>query len=249
MQMFIVVLTLVALSGCTSSRGFDRGALQEDVRRFESLVPGQAKKQPDSPQVTDDDIKRALELKPQITFPIKVGVYLNESWRYGVGKWRWSGEDKGAILAWGSKLKNSGIVSEMLVISNATVTTADTKPFPDVKAIRLAAAQHGADAVLVVKGVADVDRYNNPLAVLYLTLIGAFILPGTHVDALFMMNGALFDVRNEYLYLTAEAESLEKSLGPGATIQDKEVIEAAKKKALEHFGEEYINRMISISRR
>jgi hypothetical protein len=114
---------------------------------------------------------------------------------------------------------------------------------PSLKSIRLAAARHHADAVLIVDYAPDVDRYNNVTAVLYLTLVGGFLIPGTHSDALVMMNGALWDVRNEYLYMTVEVEEEAQRIGPAFLLQDEHTIEKAKQNTLPIFYEEVLRRI------
>ena len=106
-RVFIAALTL---SGCAT--GFDRGALRERLAS-EPL------------QVTEQDIKAALELKPQLRFPFKLGVYLQAESRgpsYGYpsglrpGEWRWTEADKSEILSWRKPLTKEGIVSDMFLI-------------------------------------------------------------------------------------------------------------------------------------
>ncbi len=112
--------------------------------------------------------------------------------------------------------------------------------------IRQAAALQGADAVLVLNGVTDIDRYQNVAAALYITIVGTYIIPGTHIDSLFIMNGALWDVRNQYLYLTAESEGLGSTLGPISLVKSKPAISTAKKNAVESFRPEFLKRMKSL---
>jgi hypothetical protein len=138
-------------------------------------------------------------------------------------------------------LRREGIASQVVAIADETISGTD------LRAIRLAAARHGSDAVLVVSGAADVDRYNNASAALYVTLVGYWIVPGTNADALFLASGTLWDVRNEYLYLSAQAEATEARVGPGGWLEDAHVIAAAKKKALPALREELLKRMRSLA--
>lgn len=230
-RVFIAALTL---SGCAT--GFDRGALRERLAS-EPL------------QVTEQDIKAALELKPQLRFPFKLGVYLQAESRgpsYGYpsglrpGEWRWTEADKSEILSWRKPLTKEGIVSDMFLISD--VASAGT----DLKNVRLAAAQHGADAVLIIRGASQVDRYVNPLSVLYLTIVGNWIVPGSNVDALMMVQGALWDVANGYLYATTDAEAETKKTGPSMLLDDRGPLAESRKKALEDFGVEFTRRLRSL---
>jgi hypothetical protein len=227
----LVVFAVLAIAGC--STGFDRGALRERLAS-EPL------------QVTEQDIKAALELKPQLRFPFKLAVYLQEESRgsdynRSSSQWRWSEADKSEIVSWEKPLRREGIVSDLFLISD--LTTSGT----DLKSVRLAAAQHGADAVLIIRGVSQIDRYPNPMSFLYLTIIGCWIVPGTHVDSLMMVQGGLWDVANGYLYATADSEGEATKTGPAMLLEDKDVLAKSRTTALEDFGDEFVARLRSLS--
>ncbi len=139
MKRVVVLFLAVLLSACTTSRGFDRGRLER------VLGAGQA-------PVTDEEIARVLKLSPQIPVPFRLGVYVKAGqWNRGLDlRWLAGGGDAG----WEADLKRAGVVSDVVVVSPLTV--AEEK----LKEIRLGAARHGADAVLVVDSAYDVDRYN-----------------------------------------------------------------------------------------
>jgi rhombotail lipoprotein len=155
-------------------------------------------------------------------------------------EWRWDVAYKETIVAWGEQLKTEGILSDMFVISEMI------KHGNSLIDIRQAAALQGADAVLVLSGVTDIDRYQNVAAALYITIVGTYFIPGTHIDSLFIMNGALWDVRNQYLYLAAESEGIGNTLGPLSLIKSKPAISAAKKNAIESFRPEFLKRIKSL---
>jgi len=208
------ILFILFLTGC-SSTGFNRGALQKQL----SVK---------SPVVNDAEIAKALKLKPNLPRPFKVGVYFAPpKGHYNQQDWRWETKDKEIFLEIPKELKNTELISEVFQISQATMIG------DDLQSIRLAAAKHGADAVLVITGTADVDRYNNSLGFTYILLVTAFFIPGSEVDALFMTNATLWDVRNEYLYLTAEAEAIvHKTYIPAFGKQNKELFSEAKSEVL-----------------
>lgn len=242
----VAMVALFMMAGC-AARGFDRGALREELAK-------------DAPQhITSSDIQRALELKPQLKFPFRLAVYLqpgstevtdrDRSTYYGqpnrkpisIKDWRWEGEDKDQILSMADKLKSDGVISDMFVIPQARVSR------NDMESIRLAAAEHGADAVLVVNGIADVDRYNNYSAFLYLTVVGLWLVPGTHADSLFVLDGAMWDVKNQYLYLSVESEGQASKMGPQMVLQSKESTNEAKKLALQSFTPEIAKRLKTVA--
>jgi len=227
----ILLLALLVNTGCASSRGFDRGAIKADLS---------------SPITTDRGIQKTLELKPQLPFPFRLGVYFIDrrsyrQWDYGS---KWGANDRD--LDWLDPLKEVGIVSEVIPVTSAAMTN-DGRESTSLTSIRLAAARHNADAVLTINYGADVDRYNNFSSFLYLTIIGGFLVPGTHANALVVMNGALWDVRNEYLYITAEAEAEAGSMGPAFLLKNGKSVRKAKGEAMPLFHEEVVKRIRALA--
>jgi hypothetical protein len=199
-----------------------------------------------SPQrtVTEEDIKKALEAKPQLPNPFKLAVYLAPPTRptwYDRAQWTWTGEDKDRILSALSTLHANSVVSEVLPIPETAMEGTDGK------AIRLAAARTGADAVLVVSGTADVDRYNNALGPTYILILTGFFVPGTEVDGLFMVNASMWDVRNQFLYLATEAEGVMHKTAPAFFIEEKHIISGAKSEALDMLAKDIGNRLTQLS--
>jgi hypothetical protein len=108
----------------------------------------------------------------------------------------------------------------------------------------LAAAKHHADALLVIGGAGQIDRYINGLGWTYALLLPTLFVPGSEADTLFITNASLWDVRNEYLYLSAETEATTKKTYIAAFgKQDKELLNDAKTKSLMNLKEE-LSKMI-----
>jgi len=141
-------------------------------------------------------------------------------------------------------VKRSGLAADVFFISGLTVEPGAAAT--ELKRIRLAAARHGADAVLVIKAAGQVDDYVSPLSVFYLTIVGLWVVPGTHHDALFVVRGGLWDVRNEYLYLTAEAEGLGQRVGP-VWVRSRGAVDEARGIAMKGFQEELRKRMNTLA--
>src|SRR5262245_40190131 len=213
-------LTLVlALPGCMSS-GLD--STIRPARIHDGTI-----------QVLDDDVKQVLALRPQLAFPCRIAVYLKPDTNF-----RWTGKDKELVDAWANTLKREGIASDVFLMNEMFATRNSS-----LKELRVAAAKHGADAVFVVQGAVQTDRYCNPASILNLTVIGGFIIPASHCDALFVIEGGLVDVSNGYLYASLESEGESRIIRPSFTITEKDVIDRAKAKALERFGGELLKRM------
>lgn len=214
MRKYLVLLLMVTITACASSRGFDRSDLRNQMT--------------DQRVVTEEDIRKALELKPQLPIPFKLAIYFAPP----KSSWKWLAEDKDKLLEIGRELKNKQVVSEVFVIAGSIAEGTDNE------AIRLAAARAGADAVLIITGISDVDRYNNILGPLYILLITGFFVPGTEADALVMIDGNMWDVRNQYLYLSVEADATVKKTRPTFLVQESRIIKTARAEALAAFKKE-----------
>ena len=221
MRAIAIAILAVLTTSCATSQGFDRGRLEQQLAA-------------DKVEITDEEISRILKLKPQIKFPIRLGVYLKASpYSWSDLEWNLDKIDD----SWVMELKKAGIISDVVLVSPLTVAK------DDLKNIRMGAARHGADVVLVVDSAYDIDRYNNVSAFLYLTIIGGYFVPGTHADALVLIKGAMWDVRNEYLYLTVGAEGEASKVGPAFLLENSESIRLAQDDAIEGFKKEFIKRM------
>lgn len=210
----LVLVLLIAAACTTKSRGLDRGALSA------LLAPSQ--------RATDEEIQRVLELEPQLPQPFSLGVYVKSPPYQG---WTWDGADKQKILDLGTRLEKDGVVSETVFISSGIAAT--TKKEDEIEEIRLAAARHGVDAVLVVSGAGDVERELNPLGWTYILLVTPLFVPGTDVDGLFVAHAAMWDVRNGYLYTSVETDGAVSQSRPAFLVDDHEVRDLARTRALD----------------
>lgn len=90
--------------------------------------------------------------------------------------------------------------------------------------------------VLIIDGIAAVDRYNNRLAWLYPTLLGAYLLPGTESDALVMATGSLWAVRSDWHAPIQTVEIQSKVKGSAAFVEDATALQEAKQQAIHSLG-------------
>lgn len=225
---FVVSFTLFALLqiGC-ASKGFNRGELKEQV--------GVVK-----PQYDDQEIKETFAKKANLPKPFKIGVYFKSPGRArGMdGDWRWTEQDKAQLEEIGKDLKSTGLVSEVFPIVGSVVTD------ESIKSLRLAAAKHHADALLIIGGAGQIDRYLNDWAWTYALLVPTLFVRGSVVDTLFITNATLWDVRNEYLYLTAEAEAITQNIYAAALgASDKVLLDQAKAESLKNLKGELMKMM------
>ena len=215
---------IVPLMLCGCAHGFDRNALRE------RLNDG-------SLQMSDTAIAEARGLKPQLKLPCRVAVYFQPE----SGNWHWTPEDKAAMKVWAESLKKEGIASEVFPLPEILVGNGNGKDL--AKELRLAAAKCGADVVFVIHGAAQTDKYNNFAAAFNLTVLGGFIVPGSHRDSLFLLEGVLLDVDNGYVYTGIQTEGVGKIMRPSFVIEDNDAIARAKTNAIGKFGDEVLLRM------
>jgi hypothetical protein len=223
-----MLLLAVSLSGCFA-RGFDHNVLTTHLQQ--TPIVG-----------TDEEITKAQALKPQLSFPCRVAVYLPPQ-----VSGRWKAKEKEIVDSWEASLKKEGIVTDMFVMSEMLTRGANGEnKSPTLMDLRVAAAKHGANALLVIQGDCEVDSYKNPAAVLNLTIIGGYVVPASHRDALVVLQGALVDVGNGFLYASVEAEGEGHIVRPTFIVEDKPAVERAKQQALTNFGPELLKRMRAV---
>lgn len=227
MILHLTLLFGVLLSGCASSQGFDRNAMRATFHVGAGAVDEQ-------------NVTAAATEKPTTPIPFRLALYFvrrDFPAYHTIQKTEWVSADMDALVHRLSPLRDERIVSETFLLVDPTIRDNDARK------IRQAAARYGADVVLIVDGVAAVDRYNNGYAAWYATLIGAYVAPGTASEALFMIESNLWDVRTERLYATQTAEGLSKSVGSAVAVKDGQVLTQAKKAALDEFGKRMVDEL------
>lgn len=225
MKSLIAVLFATMAAGCSAS--FNRDAMTQSI-------------QEDQPLVFDDaDILRVEQARPQLQFPIRLAVIppslFHRFATYGEPQ-ATEGERK-AIQAWGDQLREAGIVSDLIIIPPLLTSMTPSRSQGFIKDIRLAAARVQADAVLVLRSTTTVDSTVNPLCVLDLTIVGMFLVPGHHKEALSIVEGILLDNRNQYVYFAGTTEGTGKTMGTLAGVDGKSAAREAHGAALQSFGE------------
>lgn len=214
-------VALYSLSGC-QSKGFNRGELQN--------LAGTKK-----PVFDDNEIKEAYKKKPNLPKPFKMAVYFASPTGMQSSKWRWTDSDKAKIAELTKELNDQKVVSDVFPLLDSTVSGTD------LRSLRLAAAKHQADALLLIGGAGSTDRYMTNWGLTYILLAPVFFVPGSKVDTLFIANATLWDVKNEYLYLTAEAEAMTDQTYIGAfSPRDQDLFLEAKTQAIDKLKNELL---------
>jgi hypothetical protein len=230
------VMWLIVALACTGcANGFDRSGIDNQWRQQSGFDP--------TPAQTDLDIQQIEMLRGQLMFPCRIAVFLDEGGTY----WHWNAKDKAVMEGWAQTLKQEGIASEVFFISASDVNGGQ-EGGDRLKRLRIEAARCGADALLTIQGATVVDSYLNPAAVFNLTVIGAFLVPASHRDALFVLRGRMFDVRNGFLYMGLESSGEDGIIRPSMIVDEKPAVELAKRKALASFGPELLRRLRNLHR-
>jgi hypothetical protein len=214
----IVPLILLLSVGCTSSQGFNRAAMSE---RLQVALPAIPDNQPRSPQ----------NVRPAP--PFRLGVFFaahDTPDTPSIKKIQWLSADRDHLLLELAPLRDEQLITDTFVLMDVTLRS------DDIKGIRQAGARFGADMILIVDGVAGIDRYNNYLAWLYPTLIGAYLVPGSESDALVMATGSLWAIRSNWHALLPTVEERSKAVGAAAFLADNAPLQDAKRLAIQTLG-------------
>jgi hypothetical protein len=99
-------------------------------------------------------------------------------------------------------------------------------------ALRIAAARAHADGLLLYSTEAGYEYRPNPLALSYLTIVGAFLAPGSRGSALALSRAVLVDVRTGYLYDVMEGYGEQGRVAPVAFLDEEALEHAARVAAL-----------------
>jgi hypothetical protein len=219
------VIVSVFLTGCGGSSGFQQAALRDAAQSA-------------APQVNDGEVARAFALRPQLPRPYRLGVVFRDPVApTPPADWRWEPEHRARLLQNVEALEGRGQVAAAFAIARSTLIG------EDLRAIRIAAARHGADAVLVVSGRDEIEQGWNGWAASYVALLPILFAPAVDFEVRFSAHAELWDVRNEYLYMAAEGEA-RVAQSAALPFVDREQVDArAQRQALELLGKELEKRL------
>ncbi len=192
--------------GCASSQGLSREALQDVIAQEES-------------RFIDTPNAAAHSARPEAP---RLGLYLKPT-RFVDREFEWTGGDRDVVLAWAQRLPSSagGKNPGFLTLSSLKGHT--------LTELGSTGTRYGFDWLLVFDGAAAADRYNNyKAALLYWTILGAYLVDGTHSDALCVLKATLWDVKTGARWFEERAEAQTKSAGPAALVDDAQEISRAK---------------------
>ena len=214
----IIPLVLLISIGCTSSQGFNRTAMSE--RLHGTPAP-------------NTEVRLPSHQSARPSPPFRLGIFFVKHQvpdTPSIRKVAWLSADRDQLLRELAPLRDEQLLADMFVLTDVRLRGAD------IKEIRQAGARFGADMVLIVDGVAGIDRYNNRYAWLYPTLLGAYLAPGTESDALMMATGSLLAVRSDWHMPIQIAEGQSKVKGAAAFVEDTAALKQAKERTIQVLG-------------
>lgn len=229
MKNVLLLSALLLITSCTTSRGFNRDNLKQQLDNKTSI--------------DESEINQAQSAKAKLPRPFKVAIYFQEPGKSEVERidWSWSDEDKQRILKTVEKFKSNGEISQSFMLN--------TKAHPDVKSLKQAAAKQGADALLVISGINDLDKYNTELGWTYALVLPTLFVPATVSDIIFISRAVMWDVRYDFSYLTAESESMINRRYPAVFRTDKKQNLEAKEESIKGLQEELGKRLNNLTQR
>jgi rhombotail lipoprotein len=217
------LLTLLLVTGCASSQGFDRAAMSEALLVAPIPIP-------------ENQIPANQDV--HLSTPLRLGVFfVNRDFPNGqsIRKVEWLTMDREQLLLQLAPLQNEQTLVDAFVLMDTTLRR------ENIRRIRQAGVRYGADLVLIVDGAADVDRYNKRYAWLYPTLLGTYLAPGTESDALVMVTGSLWAVRSEWHAPIQTVEGASKVVGAAVLVDDSTALQEAKEQAIRALGMRVVN--------
>jgi hypothetical protein len=186
--LLILVSLALALSSCTS---FDKVAAEKRL----------AAANPDIIQTTDSSLAK----------PFKLGILLDLETADSSGEyrrlWGWDDYEKNMVTSYADSLVREGGISEFFFIPEQDM------PLKDLNAVMRKAAENKADALLIIRGVINVNKSMNFFGILDFTIIGALVLPGSNMDVTLLAHLDLWDLKNQKSLISLKSDGIQKDFG------------------------------------
>jgi hypothetical protein len=234
------VILMLLLSGCATKKGFNRSELTGTVQGSEPF--------PASSKMT---VEQLGQLKSQVRFPIRLAVAppVISYGRGWIGREAnvWSPDETREIESWAVPLKRAGVISDLVILPSLLLEECKEKDPGCVQhASRSAAARVQADALLLINLATAVDKYTNQASLLDITIVGMWLIPGHHRDALTIAEGMMIDNRTDYLLAFARGEAEEKTVRPFMYASSWKAVQPSRLRALQAFGREFIREAVKL---
>jgi hypothetical protein len=204
-RLFVAIAVSVALAaGCASPSG---AYLDADDRR---VGPAEA-----AWGVSFDDasIQDAFQLPEQLAVPLKLATVGIERNPYGVYLDREADELD-------QRLAKDRVTFRDVVPLVDFLFSGRERGTLDLDRIRRVAARAHAEALLIYDQKIRVESSYNPLCLLNLTIVGAYVVPGLSYELTMETRAALVDVRNGVIYAVVRDSRSAREMAPTGTADD-----------------------------
>jgi hypothetical protein len=136
-------------------------------------------------------------------------------------KWKWEQHDVNIAKSYLDSMVKDGQINGYKFVKTSELET---------KTVESLAKKAGedADSAIVIKTLVEVDWYFNPAAILDLTIIAAYWIPGSNRDALAKTKIEFIDLKHKKLLFSSEGEELSRICEPAFLIDTNEVVSEAK---------------------
>ncbi len=228
----VMVLAALGSAGC-----FSHSRLPSyDRARFKTIIAAETRPQAPGVVMSEKDVQaevdRLYALRPARPVPRRVLLYGVES----SGETHISSARKRLLLrketsdAMKSALEETRLFAEVDFLPELYLPT----DVQDLKTLRLAAARAQADALLIYSTEAGFEYEPNALCILYPTIIGAFVAPGSKGASLAVSQAVLVDVKTGYIHRVFESYGEKSGIAPVALLDEEALEFEARKQAVQH---------------
>lgn len=176
-------------------------------------------------QVNDDSIKKAMDAKAQLTPSFRMAIHIEDpSLRWGGQPW--SSEDRARLVQAVKESCGKDFCKD-------TVEITAIEGNGDKLFVRQAAAERGAQAVLWIRGIQDVQIRDNGRAWTNLLILPAFFIESEDVYSYFLASAQMIDVGNGFLYADFQTVGRAKTKQTPVENDSKMILKMARAQALD----------------
>jgi len=173
----------------------------------------------------------------------KTAVWMNIETLNTNGKleaiWKWNKNDLELVTSYLDSMKKENRVSEYYFLKTSLL---EEKSIDGI----IAKAQENTNTAIVIKTIVELDKYFNPAALLDLTIIGAYWLPGSNRDAYAKTRIDVINLNEKKIIASFEGDACYRISKPTFLIDSEEVVSKVKidslRKALREFYKKISNK-------
>ena len=230
---FASVLVLALLAGCVAhgSRPSYKGSTFQMIIAAETVSAAGPDRRMTEEEV-QREVDRLLALEPSSPIPARVLLFDVPS----SGPSQIASARKALLLrketsqALKKALEDTGLFDQIDFLPEIYLPHGVPQ---DLKTLRIAAARAHADGLLIYSTEAGYEYEPNLLGrLLYITIVGAFVVPGSKESAMAASKAVLVDVRTGYIYRVMETYGEESEVRPVAFLDEEALEFEARRKAL-----------------